>query len=95
MQGGTRSLWAVVCIVGTSVSFFLLAMSVASRLVSLFPKPTTITHTRDKVVFVDEFLGFNIYLHDRGQFWPGLEMGEFYASIASTFNSKESLPLGD
>jgi hypothetical protein len=27
-------------------------------------------------MFVDEFLGFNIYLHDRGQFWPGLEMGE-------------------
>ena len=21
------------------------------------------------------FLGFNIYLHDKGQFWPGLEMG--------------------
>ena len=21
-------------------------------------------------------MGFNIYLHDRGQFWPGLEMGE-------------------
>lgn len=21
-------------------------------------------------------LGFNIYLHDQGQFWPGLEMGE-------------------
>ena len=35
------------------------------------------TFTRDKVVFVDEFLGFNIYLHDKGQFWPGLEMGEF------------------
>ena len=21
-------------------------------------------------------MGFNIYLHDKGQFWPGLEMGE-------------------
>jgi hypothetical protein len=20
------------------------------------------------------FLGFNVYLHDKGQFWPGLEM---------------------
>ena len=29
-------------------------------------------------MFVDEFLGFNIYLHDRGQFWPGLEMGELF-----------------
>ena len=26
---------------------------------------------------MDEFLGFNIYLHDRGQFWPGLEMDEY------------------
>ena len=34
------------------------------------------TFSRDKVVLVDEFLGFNIYLHDKGQFWPGLEMGE-------------------
>ena len=41
-----------------------------------FASSTKITTTRDKVVFVDEFLGFNIYLHDRGQFWPGLEMGE-------------------
>ena len=62
---------------------------------SLFSELTTISHTRDKVVFVDEFLGFNIYLHDRGQFWPGLEMGEFNGSIASTFNSKESLPMGN
>ena len=37
--------------------------------------------TRDKVVFVDEFLGFNIYLHDRGQFWPGLEMGELFKTM--------------
>ena len=42
-----------------------------------FTSSIEITFTRDKVVFVDEFLGFNIYLHDRGQFWPGLEMGEF------------------
>ena len=41
-----------------------------------FVSSTKTTTTRDKVVFVDEFLGFNIYLHDRGQFWPGLEMGE-------------------
>ena len=45
----------------------------------------TVFHTnqfnRDKVVFVDEFLGFNIYLHDKGQFWPGLEMGEFISII--------------
>ena len=41
-----------------------------------FASSTKTTTTRDKVVFVDEFLGFNIYLHDRGQFWPGLEMGE-------------------
>jgi hypothetical protein len=20
------------------------------------------------------FLGYNVYLHDKGQFWPGLEM---------------------
>ena len=32
-------------------------------------------------MFVDEFLGFNIYLHDRGQFWPGLEMGEFFKTM--------------
>ena len=32
-------------------------------------------------MFVDEFLGFNIYLHDRGQFWPGLEMGKLFKSM--------------
>ena len=32
-------------------------------------------------MFVDEFLGFNIYLHDRGQFWPGLEMGELFKTM--------------
>ena len=43
-----------------------------------FVSPESITITRDKVLFKDEFLGYNIYLHDRGQFWPGLEMGELY-----------------
>ena len=38
--------------------------------------PVSTTFSRDKVVLVDEFLGYNIYLHDKGQFWPGLEMGE-------------------
>ena len=28
------------------------------------------------------FKGFNIYLHDRGQFWPGLEMGRIGMSTA-------------
>ena len=46
-----------------------------------FAKAQINNDTRDKVVFVDEFLGFNIYLHDRGQFWPGLEMGEFFKTI--------------
>ena len=69
LQGWTRSIWAAVCIVGTSVSSFFSLSSFASSIEKTF--------TRDKVVFVDEFLGFNIYLHDKGQFWPGLEMGEF------------------
>ena len=33
---------------------------------------------------MDEFLGFNIYLHDRGQFWPGLEMGELISDYWQT-----------
>ena len=34
-------------------------------------------HDRDKLTSVSNFLGFNIYLHDKGQFVPGLEMGKF------------------
>ena len=39
----------------------------------------SIAFFRDKVTLLDEYMGFNIYLHDRGQFWPGLEMGEGWA----------------
>ena len=40
----------------------------------------TLLGDREKIstIFAIEprrFLGFNIYLHDKGQFWPGLEMG--------------------
>ena len=49
------------------------------------------TISRDKVVLLDEFMGFNIYLHDRGQFWPGLEMGEFI--VFQSIIEKLKLPI--
>ena len=49
------------------------------------------TISRDKVVLLDEFMGFNIYLHDRGQFWPGLEMGEFI--VFQSIIEKLMLPI--
>ena len=58
---------------------------------SIFVKAQINKDTRDKVVFVDEFLGFNIYLHDRGQFWPGLEMGEFFKTINDQNGEQSSL----
>ena len=42
-------------------------------------------HDRDKLTSVSNFLGFNIYLHDKGQFVPGLEMGKFVGSMSSLF----------
>ena len=35
----------------------------------------TLLGDREKIFAPMRFLGFNIYLHDKGQFWPGLEMG--------------------